>query len=403
MFFSLAWRNIWRSKSSTRITMILTIWATLILSTFISLLNGTFDKQYNDTVNLYPGYIHIKHPKYADDKNYDNLLYDVKSIYKKLASVEDIELATTRMESFFLFATDDNSAGAMLVGVEPTKEVKMSTFAKQIVEGRFLNKDDTNSVVLGSQLAKKLHLHIGDEVSIVGSAVDFSFAADILKVVGITYTGVYEYDSMFSMINKAYLDTILESENIASHIIVKPKNVDDSEELAEMLHEKLASKTIDVVDWHVHMKSIIETLLLIKVSRYMLIGIIFSVISIFALITLVARTHEIGLMRSLGTTPRQIIGVILLERIMLSLISITIGGVLAAALALYIEVHPFTFWFGTQFANTIGFMDLVFVTKFSLETIFIAAGFIFLFSLISILYPLWHLSRLKPLDAMRKS
>ena len=153
------------------------------------------------------------------------------------------------------------------------------------------------------------------------------------------------------------------------------------------------------------MKSVVDALLLIKVSRYMLIvfilGIIFSVVSIFALITLFARTHEIGLMRSLGSTPTQIIFILLIERMVLSSISIVVGGILAIGLALYIQVHPITFLFATQMANTIGFMDLVLVTKFSFETIFIAAGFIFIFSLISILYPLWHLSRLKPLDAMR--
>ena len=244
MFFSLAWRNIWRSKNNTRTTMILTIWAMLILSTFISLLNGTFDKQYDDTINLYPGYIHIEHPKYADDKNYDNLLFDIKSIYKKLQNNEDIELTETRMESFFLFATDDNSAGAMLVGVEPSKEAAMSTFDRQVREGRFLKDEDTNGIIISRELAKRLHLSIGDEVSIVGSGIDYSFVADILKIVGITYTGVYEYDSLFCMINKSYLDKLIGSTNIATHIIVKPKDVDKSPYVTKKLQKKLALKIL---------------------------------------------------------------------------------------------------------------------------------------------------------------
>lgn len=405
MFLSLAWRNIWRSKGSTRITMMLTIWATLALATFMYLLNGTFDKQYDDTINLYPGYIHIKHPLYADDPIYDNLMFDIKSIKEKLKGHEDIDFITTRIETFFLFAAKENSFGAMLVGVNPSSEEKMTRIDKQLIEGRYLNDDDTNGVIVGKTMAKKLGISLGGEFSIVGSAIDNSFTADNLKVVGIFATGVEGYDAQFAMVNKAYFDGVINSENIASHIIVKPKDVDDSMDVAKALETLVGSEEVCVIDWHVHMKTVIDALLLIKVSRYMLIVfvlfVIFSVISIFALMTLFSRTYEIGLMHALGTTPRQIILIILLERFMLSAISITIGSLLAAGLAMFIHAHPITFAFATNYANSIGFLDLVLITKFSYENMFTSAGYILLFSMLTLFYPLWKISQLKPIDAMK--
>lgn len=406
MLFNIAWRNIWRTKGPTKVTMILTIWSMVILSAFMSMLAGTFDKQYDDTINLYPGYIHIEHPKFEDEKSYDNLLFDVKSIQEKLKKIDTIALSTVRLETFFLFSSKDNSAGSMLVGVQPSLESKMTTMHRLVRNGRFLEDNDTNGVVIGSSLAKKLHLTLGSTVSIVGTDVDYSFAADNLKVVGIFTTGVEGYDANAAFINKTYLDTLVNTTNIASHIILKPKDVDDSLNVAKQLRPLIESKNVAVLEWHTYMSTVIDSLQLIKVSRGMLIffiiGIIFAVITIFAMLTLLSRTKEIGLMRSLGTTPKQIVGIILLERMTLTTISVTIGSVISFALVSYIHYNPISFDFGTNYAHSIGFMELVFITKIGFEYFVNAALMVFSFSLVSILYPIWYLSRLKPLDAMSK-
>jgi ABC-type antimicrobial peptide transport system permease subunit len=120
------------------------------------------------------------------------------------------------------------------------------------------------------------------------------------------------------------------------------------------------------------------------------------------MLTLFARRREVGMMRALGTTPGQIAILLIIERLILTTISIGIGAVIGGIFALLLQTYPISFDFATQYGNSIGFMDLVFKAKFSFAILLQAAGYIFLFSMISIAFPVWQISRLKPIEGMKR-
>ncbi|KIM10871.1 MAG: hypothetical protein KU37_09110 [Sulfuricurvum sp. PC08-66] len=401
MLFIMAWRNVWRTRGRTKITMALTVWSMVILSLFISLITGTFDKQYHDTVNLMPGYIQIKEPRYAENPSLEYRIDHVSALIDALPK-ENLALITTRIEAPFLFSGPANALGAILIGVEPDRERAMTTLHRQIREGRWLEESDQDALVLGATMAQKLGVKLGERVDIVGADIDGGFAAHTLHIVGIFATGVVGYDSYMALTSKTTLDGVLLAHDQATHIIAKPLDIYRSAKVAESLSTH--AKPYETLSWEVHQKSMVDAMLLIKVSRELLIAfiiaVIFSVITIFVFLTLYTRHRELGMMRALGTTPLQIVGMVFIERFIVVGLSILIGGVIAIGLILLIRAYPISFGFATDYANSIGFMDLVFVTHFSWAILGQAAFFVVLFSLVSVAWPLWQIARLKPLAAM---
>lgn len=411
MLYSIAWRNIWRSKGKTRITMLLLILSTIILITFVSLITGTLDRIYANAVNIYPGSIHINTEQFDDEPSFENYLSDIQPLIKTLTTPSDlsrqIKSSTTRVESFFLAASKEHSVGMMLVGIEPSKELENATLLHSLTQGRLLSDRDTNAIIIGASLAKKLHVGIGDEISIIGTATDYSFAADTLSVVGIFKTSIEGYDGGMTMINRNYLDKLILSQNMASHIIITPKNPDHSIALAQALNKRMGTKDIEVIDWHTHMSALIEGLELMRISRYMLIyffiAIIFAVIMIFAILIIFARKREVGIMRALGTTPQQIISIMFIERIILTLLSIIIGAVIAGYLIHYFHLHPIQISAAKDMVHRIGVMEFVLQTKFSYFIIFYNSVIIFMLSMITVIYPILKVANYNPIEAIHST
>ena len=407
MLFQIAWRNIFRAKGKTTVTILLLVLSTVILTTFIALIVGTFNKMYENAVDIYPGSIHVNQKIYPDSPTYDNLIFNTQHFTSVLKKHDLIQEITTRVESFFLFSSQENSVGAMLVGVEPSKEQKSVRLSKSIIKGRYLNDNDTNGVVIGASLAKKLDVDLGGTISIIGSSTDRSFAAANLEVVGIYKTAIDKMDSGLTHINRSYLDELIMSQNSSSYIIITPKDKDASQELALTLNSTLGTQEIEIVDWHTHMAKMIEGLELIRISRYMMvyffITIIFAVIAIFAFLMIFARKREVGVMRALGTTPKQVDSILALERMLLTLISIIIGLVISGGISYWLEVSPIVMSNLGEMVQRIGIMEFVLKTKFSFAILAQGGITIFVLSLTTIIYPIWYISRMKPIDAIHST
>nr|WP_320013383.1 hypothetical protein [uncultured Desulfobacter sp.] len=95
--------------------------------------------------------------------------------------------------AFALFSSNLRTSGGFITGIDPEKEAKISSGPQTIRKGRYLDPSDTNTAVAGSLLAKKLKVDIGEELVVLGSAMDASIAATVLKVTGIFSSGMDEY------------------------------------------------------------------------------------------------------------------------------------------------------------------------------------------------------------------
>ncbi len=405
MLLQIAWRNVLRARRRTYITLTLSTISTAFFIFYVAMMDGSYAKIFKDSVEIYPGYIQVTGKEYRDDPGYEHLIFDTARVEEAIGKTPGISLYAERFEGFALYASDENSIGGMFAGIDPEKEKRLSRVYRAMKEGEYLAPDDTNRLLIGSDFAKRLGVGVGDKVSIITNATDYSFAADNLIVKGIFQTHLHDFDASAAFVTKRYFDSIMLSSNMATHIVILPDDPAQSRQIAGELRQKLSSGDYEVQDWHQYMKEIIEAMEFDRfngvIMMWLFLVIILFVIMIYALLTIFARTKEIGIMRAIGTTPMEIFFILMLETLILGLISVVLGGIIGGYLAYYFELNPIQMESFEEAYRQYGIVEAVLPTDFSWGVVFKGMGYMLVLNLLCALYPVWRVNRFKPVDAIR--
>ena len=100
----LAWRNLWRNRKRTFIT-VLTIMMAVILTAFMSSLQeGTYSRMIDNMVRFYSGYLQISHADFWESGSINDSFEPADSLFDIIDDMEEISLVTKRIESFTLIS-----------------------------------------------------------------------------------------------------------------------------------------------------------------------------------------------------------------------------------------------------------------------------------------------------------
>ena len=193
------------------------------------------------------------------------------------------------------------------------------------------------------------------------------------------------------------------SENLATHIILELKDVSKSLEVASELDGSLGV-TLHAEDWHTYLSSMIQLEEMKVSSGTMFIGLfillIFFVVLIYTFLSVQSRIKEIGIMRAIGTKPREVLLILFYETLMLATVSVILGGLLGGYLNYYVNLHPIAIPGMDEMYKQYGILEAVWMTVFSWKYTLYAMAYVFVLNLISIIYPAWTVIRIKPIDAI---
>ena len=157
MLFTLAWRNLWRNRSRTLITMASVFFAVLLSVFTMSLQKGVWDNLTKNVVSFYAGYAQIHLSGYWDEQVLDNSFAYSDSLNQIVLQQPHITGTTPRLESFALASSEQSTKGSIVVGVDPEKENMVTKLENKLTDGKFIQLSDT-AVLVAEGLAKKLQL-----------------------------------------------------------------------------------------------------------------------------------------------------------------------------------------------------------------------------------------------------
>ncbi len=403
-YYVISLKNIKENKARSIVTIFLTAISTAILIFASTLMDGEHKIMLKNAVEVYPSYIQITNKKFRSFPSYDNLIFDKKSVIERVKLKDGVSGVTSRFETSALFSSYAKTIGAMITGIEPKNESKVSKLKTALIKGSYLESNDTNVLYIGKDLAFRLQVSVGDKLSFISSGADYSFCADNVFIKGIFQTGLYEFDANSAFLNMSYFDEIFTSKNLATHIIVLPKDTTSSQALSKDLQKEL-DETLVSESWEEFMSSLLKALELDSIFGYITLGIffivIFFVIMIYTLLVVFSRVKEIGILRAIGTGKRQIFSMLLFESVLLSFISVVLGGLIGAYLAYYFSVNPIELAdkYQEQFKQY-GMMSTALPTDFNLFTIARDMLIMFILGILSTLYPIFKLNSLTPSKAM---
>ncbi|MEJ2101376.1 MAG: ABC transporter permease, partial [Desulfobacterales bacterium] len=190
----MAWRNIWRNPRRTILTVCAITFASVLLVFMLSFQFGSYETMINTAVKISTGHLQIQAEKYLEKKSIRFVISDPDKITAVLDHIPGVAAYSLRGQAFSLISSQNRTYGAVVTGVDPQREIRVSRMKKLIREGNFLGRYDTNQAVVGRLLAKNLRVTIGDELTLLGQGRDGSIAASVVQVKGIFSTGIDEFD-----------------------------------------------------------------------------------------------------------------------------------------------------------------------------------------------------------------
>ena len=396
-----SWRNLWRNRTRTNVTIAAVALCIAILIIFQSMIVGLIEKAVFNTTNLVIGEVQIHANGYLNDKSLYKDLKNTEKI-KSIAKKNNIGLVE-RSYGFGLISSGTKSAGTQFWGVNPESELMHFDFAKHINQGTFLNSSSSNKIVLGNKLALSLAAEVGTELVVFVQGADGSLGNDLFYVSGILKNVAENIDRSAAIILENDFNILFSSNNMIHEIALNSKGNFEAEEIQNLMSAEI--KDVEIDTW----KQLMPTIALMteKMSVFMrtLFSLIFTIAAGLGVMnTMIMSTYdrmkEFGIIRAIGATPWTIIKQVSLEAIILTFIASIIGTIVGLSAALYFQKYGFDVSGQGNFSFGGVVMDPIWKASVSLRIILLPIGLMMLTSILSSLYPASIAARIKPVEAI---
>jgi putative ABC transport system permease protein len=405
MLGKLAWRNLWRNRNRSLITMASVFFAVILSTLIASLQAGVFDHLIKNVVSFYSGYIQVHAKGYWDERTLENTFESSFDLITHIKKQKGITEVAGRLESFALVSGDSLTKGCAVIGIEPEVDDKIIQLESKIINGNYLNGNDDTSVLIPLGLAKRLDLGVNDTILILGQGYQSTTAAGKFLIKGILKFGSPELNDgmLFMALNQA--QNLYSAEKRLTSLVIGIINPNELEKIRATLKNTLDS-SYEVLTWGEMMPDIKQHIESDSKGKYIYSGVLYMLVAfgIFGtlLMMLAERKFEFGMLLAIGMKKRELNLVVLMEAILVCFVGCATGILVSYIIALYLKVKPIKLTGSVaNIYEKFGF-EAVFPasTKWS---IFIQEGLIVLvIALILSLYPLFKIYKLNAVEAMRK-
>ena len=403
--YRLAWRNLWRRKRRTWLTVSAMVFSNILLVFMISLQLGMYEMMISNTLRAQTGHLQVQTSGYKDDHKIRQVVPNARQLAEELRQRLHTEEVAVRASAFALVSSGDRSYGVQITGVEPSHEDRVSSLPGLVEKGSFLTDTKAEEMVIGSVLARNLRVDVGDELTFIGSGLDGSFAAAVVEVVGIFESGMPDMDRGFAEVPLEFFqETFAMGDGGHAVVIMAPGllQVGTTKTRAEDLLP--AGEDLVIHDWDALLPGLKQAIQADFVSAWFMYGVLivlvaFSVLNT-QLMSVLERTKEFGIVMSLGVTPGRLGRLVLLETTLMGVVGLVLGVVLGGVLVTWLHFHGFTYPGLEEMGGQFNLPGRIFPTV-SVLGLLMGPMIVLGASIIASLYPALRLHWLEPVAAMR--
>ncbi len=266
-----------------------------------------------------------------------------------------------------------------------------------------LNESRRPGLVVGRELAKTLHVYVGDEVTLVSPLGDLGPMGVMPKtrryrIAAIFYSGMYEYDATHVYVTLSEAQSYFAAPGRITTIEVKVEDAEYVDRLTPIVEAAVDRENLRVRDWREINKNLFSALKLERIATFLILSIEIIVASFCIVCTLLLmmteKAKEIAILKALGATDGTILRTFITEGVIIggigTLLGVSTGLALCTGLA----------WFGLRLDPDVYYIDRlpIEVSAFDYGAVALAAVSI---CTIATLFPAKQAAKLRPVDGLR--
>ena len=405
MYIKLAWRNIWRNRRRSFITILSITFAVLLACVMRSMQLGSYDRMIENAARFYTGYVQVHDNGYWDDKMLDNSMSSSDAPIEVIEQTEGVEVAVPRVESFALASYGTKTKGSLILGIDPEREDMLTKVKSKMEEGEYLLEDD-KAVLIAEGLANYLKLGVGDSLVLIGQGYHGANAAGIYPIKGIMKFAVPAQNdqTVYMPLKEAQWFYAMEDRLTSIALVIdKAKN---TERIVADISSKVDTTSLEVMGWRAMMPDLVQGIEIDNISGRIMLWLLYAVIGFgmfgtFLMMT-AERMYEFGIMMSVGMKWLVMQFIIVIEMGMMSGIGVLLGAGISLPILIYYYNNP-VFMTGES-AEAIEQFGVEAAYFFSMDAsiFYNQAWAIFFMATVLGFYPIYVIHRLKPVEAMRE-
>ena len=335
ILFPFAWRNLWRNRRRTLITLLVVAVGVWSILAFNSVIRAWSDSTLTGSLKNMTGEAQIHAPGYLDDPDISRSLPVPTGKLKAQLDASSIAAWAPRLRIPAIVQSEYETLPVTLVGIQPKREKGVSFIAGAVSQGESLHDGDDDGVILGRHLAERLKTRIGKRIVIMANDASGKLQERGTRVEGI-FSALRGMEDGFMFMGLHPAQQFLHAEGQLSEIALMTTSQAPLENVLQQLRG--VAPQLDIKSW-AQLKPMTKGIHdLTEGFIYIWLWVMFVLIALGVvntqLMAVFERTREFGLLQALGFRPAWVVLEVVLEAVQI------IGfGVFVGALSAYFTVH----------------------------------------------------------------
>ncbi|TLU66377.1 ABC transporter permease [Thalassotalea litorea] len=340
LLLKLAFRNILRNRRRSLLTLLSMSGGYFLLATMISMSEGSYSHMINLFTQDHTGHVQIHYSDYLTRPSLNKTINNVDELVNNISGYPHVKSVTSRVYAPSLAYGKNKTFPAQVIGIDPKREAATTLLELKVKQGQWLSNGMSESgyfpALIGVSLATNLNLGLGDELILISQGIDGSIANDIFIITGIVGTAdSYERNNVY--LSLGAIKQFLAMHDQAHEVVIALDHQSRAMPFADAL--KLP-QNLNAAPWQKIEESFYKSMQVDKKGNYISLGVIMFLVSIGVLNTVLMgtmeRTREFGVLKAIGTRPKMVFMLIIMESFILALASCIVGMLLAFAPIYYL-------------------------------------------------------------------
>lgn len=346
---------------------------------------------------------------------------EFRDIISSVTEMEDVRGAAPFVLYEGMISSDTNLSGVIIKGILPDEALKVMDIGKNIEAGDLNNlttpekvvlksqtaitagRDNLPGIIIGRELNKILHLGVGDVVTLFSPLGELSPFGPMpksrkFKIVGIFYSGMYEFDQKFVYVHLSEAQKFFGLMESVTGVEITIKDINRTLEVGKKISQKIGGYPYRIRSWMEMNRNLFSAIKLEKIVMFIILAFIVLVASFNIISTLIMvvieRSKEIAILKTIGAKNSSVVRIFITEGLIIGIFGTALGEIAGYLLSKMLSAYQFQLDPEVYYITTLP----VLMNPVEFALVAIAALMI---SFVATIYPAYQAARLKPTEGLR--